>query len=49
VWELPDRQRDVVLDTKVGEGGAIFDAVPGLRAAMVERGWLEPPPPATGE
>lgn len=41
-WELPFKQLDVVLSTEVGEGGAIFDEVPGLRAAMVERGWLEP-------
>jgi len=40
-WELPKRQREVVLSTGVGDGGAIFEAVPGLEAAMVERGWLD--------
>lgn len=39
-WELPARRRTVDLSLSVGQGGRIFDEVPGLRAAMVERGWL---------
>lgn len=39
-WVLPARQRAVTLRTLVGEGGRIFEAIPGLRSAMVERGFL---------
>ncbi|MEO0602790.1 MAG: hypothetical protein AAF211_15210 [Myxococcota bacterium] len=39
-WVLPARWRTVTLTTTVGEGGHIFEAIPGLRSAMIERGFL---------
>ncbi|MEN0063699.1 MAG: hypothetical protein AAGA48_16220 [Myxococcota bacterium] len=40
-WVLPARRRSVTVNTPVGEAESLFTQIPGLRGAMVERGWLE--------